>query len=179
MRRSGAPPGLWGFVEARLNRSLEFWPADQEALLTRSRVHVARGDAGRGVEAARAAVGFNGDSEVALIQLAAAAMADDDYQAAAAAAERLIELNPSSADHRLTRATAYFSLKEWEKAEENCRAVLAIQPVRPNARFMLAVCLHQRGDAAAGRRELELALKLTPSAEGRATLTKWYGQLTR
>jgi len=177
--RSGAPPGLWAFVEARLDRALDLWPADAPTWITRSRVRAARGDGPRAVEAARNAVAIKPDSEVALIQLAGAAIAADDYESAARAAERLITLNPSSADHRLTRATAYFSLKDWAKAEENCRAVLAIQPVRPNARFMLAVCVHKRGDAAGGKRELDLALRLTPSSEVRATLSKWYAQLTR
>jgi hypothetical protein len=51
--------------------------------------------------------------------------------------------------------------------------------LRPNARFMLAVCRDRRGDPAAGRRELDLARRLTPAPEMRATLEKWYAQLTR
>jgi Flp pilus assembly protein TadD len=70
-------------------------------------------------------------------------------------------------------------LNDWQKAEAECRAALAIQPVRPNARFMLAVCLHKRGDPAGGRREFDLAIKLTPSQEMRAKLVEWFDQLTR
>jgi tetratricopeptide (TPR) repeat protein len=177
--RTGAPPGLWAAVEPRLDRALGLFTADGEAWIARSRVHTARGDGVRAMAAARSAVGLNPDSEVALIQLAAAAMAADDFESAIQAADRLIELNPSSADHRQTRATAHFSRKDWARAEADCRAVLAIQPVRPNARFMLAVCLHRRGDADGGRRELDLAQRLTPAAGQRATLAKWYDQFTR
>lgn len=177
--RGGASPDLWWVIERKLDRALAAWPADGAAWLARSRVHAARGDGVRAVAAARAAVGLNPESEVGLIQLAGAAVAADDYETAAAAATRLIGLNPSSADHRLTRATAYFALKDWARAEADCRAALGIQPMLPKARFMLAVCVHQRGDAAGGRRELDLAVKLTPGPEMRATLSKWYGQLTR
>ena len=177
--RTGAPPDLFGLVELRLDRALRTWPTDGAAWVSRSRVHTARGDSVRAIETARKAVKLNADSEVALIQLAAAAVAAEEYDAAIRAADRLIALNPSSADHRLTRATAYFSLRDWERAEADCRAALEVQPVRPNARFMLAVCRHRRGDPVGGHRELNLALKLTPSPEMRTTLTGWYAQLIR
>lgn len=177
--RSGAPPGLWPLVETRLDRSLRRWPADGPAWLCRSRVYGARGDGTKAVDTARTAANLHPDSELALGQLAGAAVAADDDRAAVEAADRLVALNPSAADHRMTRATAHFALRDWAAAEADCRAALAIQPTRANARFMLAVCRHQRGDPAGGRAELGLALQLTPSAEMRATLTKWYAQSVR
>lgn len=177
--RGGASPDRLRAAELALERSLERWPNDGTAWLTLSRVHGVRGASARAVEAARSAVALNANSEVALIQLAGVEIAAEDFVGAARTAESLIALNPSSADHRLTRATAYFSLKDWAKAEEECRASLTIQPVRPSARFMLAVCLHKRGAAAAGRQELDLALKLTPAPEMRTQLTAWYEQFTR
>jgi tetratricopeptide (TPR) repeat protein len=176
--RSGAPAGLWQAVETQLDRVSDMWPADSQVWIARSRVYGARGNGRRAIDAANTAVELVPESEVALIQLAGAAMAADDFATAIHAAGTLIALNPSSADHRQTRATAYFSLNDWAQAESDCRAALAIQPVRPNARFMLAVCLHQRGDAAGGRRELDLAIKLTPSPEMRDKLSRWYAELT-
>lgn len=177
--RGGAPPDLLHLAAARLDRALDAGPTDGPVWLTRSRVHAAQGDGLRAVEAARSAAGLDRDSEVALNQLAGAAMAADDYETAIRTADTLIALNPSSADHRLTRATAYFSRNQWEQAEADCRAALAIQPVRPNARFLLAVCRHKQGDPAGARRELDLALKLTPAPEMRTNLSRWYAQMTR
>lgn len=177
--RSGAPPGLWGLIEVRLDRALASWPADGPAWLARSRIHSARGDGPRAVDTARKAVDLNPGSEEALNQLAGAAVAADDHDTAIRAATRLIEVSPTSADHRMTRATAYFSRRQWPEAEADCRAALAIQPVRPNARFMLAVCRHHRGDPAGGKREFDLAVTLTPEPEKRETLRRWYAQLTK
>jgi tetratricopeptide (TPR) repeat protein len=177
--RVGGPPDAGRRIEAQLELSLRRWPGDAPAWITRSRVHAALGDAGRAVEAARAAAALNPESELAFSQLAAAAVAAQEFEAAGEAAGKLIALNPSSVDHRLTRASAYFSANDWARAEADCRAALATQPVRPTARFMLAVCLHKRGDGEGARREFDLALKLTPGAEMRKRLTQWYGQLTR
>ena len=93
-------------------------------------------------------------------------------------ATRLVALNPSSAEHLLSRASAHLFLGDWEKAEADCRAALAIQPLQANARFLLAVCRHRRGDPAGARAEFDLAAKLTPEA-GREQLAEWYRQLTR
>jgi Tfp pilus assembly protein PilF len=177
--RVGGPPEAGRRAEAELERLLLRWPDDAPAWLTRSRVRAALGDGSAALDAARSAVALNPGSEVALTQLAGAAVAAQEFDAAVEATGKLIALNPSSADHRLTRATAYFSSSDWAKAEADCREALTIQPVRGNARFMLAVCLHKRGDAVGARREFDLALKLTPGAAMRRQLTQWYGELTR
>src|SRR5207248_7685994 len=109
-------------------------------------------------------------SEVALVQLAGSAVAAEDYELAARTADKLVLLNPSSSDHLLTRATAYLFLREWEKSEADCRAALAIHPLLANGRLMLAVCRRQRGDPAAGERELAVALSLTPNQRMRSSL---------
>jgi hypothetical protein len=177
--RTGTSPDRWLAADNLLDRSLKRWPDDAPAWLSRSRGLGARGDGSRAVEAARAAAALNPQSELALVQVAAAATAAEDYELVISTADKLIALNPSSFDHRSTRASAHFFRNDWAKAEADCRAALGIQPLRPNMRFMLAVCLHKRGDPAAGRRELDLALKLTPSAKMRSTLTGWYTQMTR
>ncbi len=177
--RNRTSPDRWRVIEAELNRTLRRWPGDAPAWVARSRVFAAQGRGEFAVEAARVGVAFIPDSEVALTQLAGAAIEANDFELAIQTTEKLVALNPSAPEHLLTRATAYFSLLDWERAEEACRAALDIQPVRPNARFMLAVCRYKRGDAAGGRRELDLAIKMTSNAEMRATLAEWYRQLTR
>jgi hypothetical protein len=51
--------------------------------------------------------------------------------------------------------------------------------MQPNARFLLAVCRHRRGDPAGGQAELDLAVKLTPDDASRKRLAEWYRGLTR
>jgi tetratricopeptide (TPR) repeat protein len=174
------PPGELGLATGMmLEDSLRRWPRDGAALLARSRAHASRGNAAGAVEDARAAVALEPDLEVALVQLAGAAVAADNYELAIQSADRLVTLSPSSVDHRITRAVAYFSLEEWAKAATDCRAALAIQPLHPNARFTLAVSLHKQGDAPGGRRELEAALRLTPKPQAREFLAESYRKLTR
>ena len=176
--RSDTSPDRRQVVEFKLDGYLKRRPGDAPAWIARSRLH-ARGDGGAAVAAARRAAETNPDSEVALNQLAAAAVAASDYDLAVAAASRLIALSPSSADHVLTRASAHLFLSDWEKAEADCRAALAIQPLQPNARFLLAVCRHKRGDPVAALRQLELAQNLTPDPAGRVRLADWFRGLTR
>jgi Tfp pilus assembly protein PilF len=177
--RGSTSPDRWQRAEAKLDQALRRWPDDGAAWITRSRTHAKNDRGDLAVEAARRAADVHPDSEVALIQLAGAAVAADDYELAVRTADKLILLNPSSADHLLTRASAFFFLKDWQKAEADCRAALAIQPLQPKARFMLAVCRNKRGDPVAGLKELNLALALTPTPQMRSSLSEGYSELTR
>ncbi|HSQ54300.1 MAG TPA: tetratricopeptide repeat protein [Gemmata sp.] len=177
--RSGTSPDRWDVVEFKLDSWLQRHPGDWNGWITRSRMFIGRGEARSAVEAAHRAVELHPDSETALVQLAGAAVDGSEYKEAVEAASRLIALNPSSSDHRLTRASAYFFLEEWDKTEADCRAAIAIHPIQANARFMLAVCRHKRGDAESARQEIDLALKMTPDDEGRTRLAKMYDAATR
>jgi hypothetical protein len=177
--RGSPPPGMWLAVEEKMDRALTRWPGDGAAWLTRARMHAARNNGTDAVAAARRAVELQPDGELSLMQLAATALVADDFDLAIRTCDKLIPMNPSCATHLLTRAGAYFWKKDWEKAETDCRAALAIQPLHANSRFMLAVCRHKRGDPAAGRRELDIVLQLTPNSQQRASLAKWYDELTR
>jgi tetratricopeptide (TPR) repeat protein len=177
--RTNPPLYLWLPAEAKLDHSLRRWPADGPLLLARSRAFLSRGNPKGGVEVAQVAVALEPDSEVALVQLAGAAVAADDFALAVRTADKLIPLNPSSIDHRLTRAVAYLYLNDWQKAESDCREALAIQPLHPNGHFMLAVCLHKQGNPIAGQRELDIALRLAPTPQVRSALLDEYRRLTR
>jgi hypothetical protein len=176
--RGGTSPDRWQVVAFKLDESLKRWPADATGWVVRSRMHLKHDGDEAGLAAARRAVEARPDSEAALAQLAGAAVAADDNQLAIETATKLIALNPSSADHLLTRASAHL-FRDWEKAEADCRAALAIQPVHANARFLLALCRHHRGDPAGSRTEFDLAIQLTPDAATRKRFTEWYEQLPR
>jgi len=174
-----APPELWQAAQGKLEAALGRWPGDATSWMALAGAHAARGDTARSLAAARNAVAVAPDSEVALIRLAEAAAAAEDYELSETTADRLVALSPSSADHRVTRATALVCLKRWEKAEADCRAALAVHPLHPNARLILAVCRHRRGDPDGGRTELDLALGLATASPLRASMSDWYRRQTR
>ena len=69
--------------------------------------------------------------------------------------------------------------KRWEKAEEDCRAALRIQPLHPTARLILAVNLHQRGNVEAGKKEFETAIGLATQEQQKSAFREWFLRETR
>ena len=90
-----------------------------------------------------------------------------------------ISLNPRSVDHLISRATISTVRKRWEKAEEDCRAALRIQPLHPAARLILAVNLHQRGNVEAGKKEFETAIGLATQQQQKSAFREWFLRETR
>ena len=119
------------------------------------------------------------DSEAALAEVAEAANAVGQFDRAEEAATRALGLNPRSIDLLLARSASYSGRKQWEKAEEDCRAALHIQPLYPMARLALAVCLHARGDPAAGKKEAETAIALSMEPHRKSAFRDWYSKQTR
>jgi len=111
--------------------------------------------------------------------LAAAALAVEKFEAAAAAAADLIRMSPTNVEHYFTRALAHAGSGDWERAEADCRAALAIHPLHPQVRALLGICRHRRGDAAGGRKEAETAAGLATTPRQRAVLLEWFERKTR
>ena len=103
----------------------------------------------------------------------------EDLDVALDAANILVTLNPTSLDPLLARGAVFIRRGEWEKAEADCRAALAIHPLLPRAHLQLAVCLHHRENPDAGRKEANTALSLTTSPRQRSALQDWYENQTR
>jgi predicted Zn-dependent protease len=95
------------------------------------------------------------------------------------AADRLVRHNPSSVEWDVLRAGLCAQAGQWEEAEADCRAALAIHPLYPRARIVLAACRHHRGDPAGGRAEAETAAGLVTQPAARAALLDWYRTQTR
>ena len=103
----------------------------------------------------------------------------DKVEDAIAAASALVRMSPTTIEPHLIRASAYVSEKNWQKAEDDCRAALHIHPLHPQARVMLGVCRYHRGDSAGGRKEAETAAGLTTSPQQRDAVLAWYRRETR
>jgi predicted CXXCH cytochrome family protein len=166
-------------AEPRLLESLKIWPGDAVAWTALGAARYARGDVGGSLEACRAAVKLDAKSESALAALAFAATQAGDFDTALRAADELIRMNPSSTEHRLTRAAANLLQKEWARVEGDCRAALEIYPLLAEARLLTAVARHHQGDRVAARREFEAALRLSHNPRQKAVYEGFYRQHTR
>lgn len=169
-----ARPELARLARARLDAALARWPGDAVCWSASAGLLLARGGGAEALKAARRAAALAPGSESALGRLAEAAGEAGEYELMAETGRRLASANPSSADYRATTATALVCLKRWEEAEAEARAALAIHPLHPNARLLLAVCLDRRGDPRAGRGELDVALRLAPTPRSRSVMSEWY-----
>jgi len=158
----------------RLTASLEKWRGDADAWVGMSVARGARGEGGEWLTAATNAATLDPNSEAALTEQASAALATGRFDVAAEVAARLIQLNPSAVEHRLTWATALVRQGEWGKAEEALRTILGRNPLHVQARLLLAVCRHHLGDAAGGRREAETAAGLITDPRQRQMLLDRY-----
>ncbi len=166
-------------AEERLRAAVRRDPKDVDAWLALAALQTARRDPAEGLKVAEAAAAAAPDSEAALAQLAHAAGAAEDYDLAVRTADRLVEMNPTSADHRVLRAGAYLRRHEWGKAEADCRAALAIFPLHPLARLYLAAARYNQGDAIGARKESDAALGLVRDAGLRSHYQHMYRMLTR
>ncbi|MDB5310485.1 MAG: hypothetical protein JWO38_4687 [Gemmataceae bacterium] len=168
-----------GLAADRLTTSLAIWPGDAAAWTALSVARSARGEADARFEAASTAVGLAPESEAALTELAEAAAVIGRSEVVIDASTALIKLTPTTVEPYINRATGHVRRKDWEKAEEDCRAALRVHPLHPLARVLLGVCRHHRGDPAGARREADTAAGLATNPRQRAALLDWYQQETR
>jgi tetratricopeptide (TPR) repeat protein len=165
-------------IERRLDAALALWPGDHDAWMAKAQLGMARGDDAAVLAAARVAAGVAPDSEQALAVVAESAV-NFDPDLAIRTAGRLIAWNPSVVQYRTLRAQAYMQKQDWAAAAADCRAALEIFPLNPDARALLAACLHRQGDTAGGRREIAAAAGLASDPRAKARMRKWYDDLTR
>ncbi len=166
-------------AEERLRAALAAQPGDAEAWGALSSALGMRGAAADMVEAARTATALTPDSEPRLEDLVWATMAVGDFDQAVRAADRLVGMSPRSAGHRDARALALTGQRRWEEAEAECRAALAIQPLEPSVRLLLAACRSHLGDPAGARAESEAAFGLARDPDQRAGFERWYRRHAR
>jgi hypothetical protein len=182
---SKVPPGsgqhqfLARLARERLGTSLETWKADTDAWLALSLALRGSDDPAERLKAAERALKLAPESEAALAEVVDAALATEGYARAESAADTLIALNPKSVDALLLRATSFTLRKQWEPAERDCRAALKIHPLHAQARLVLALCLHGRGDADAAKREAETAIGLVIVPAQKSAFRAWFLQQAR
>ena len=176
---SGSQQIVGRLARDRLALSLGSWRGDADAWAAMSLARAACGEPDERLVAAERAARLAPDSEVALVGVAEAALGVGRFDRAEGAATVLIGMNPKSVEYLLTRATAFSARKEWGKAEDDCRAALRIHPLHPQARLMLGICLHNRGNPDAGRREVETAIGLATHPRQKTAFREWYQSETR
>jgi Flp pilus assembly protein TadD len=163
----------------RLKAALARWATDAEGWEALADARPAATEAGEKLKAARRAVELAPRSESALAVLTEAAAAAGQFALAVETADQWVALAPRSAEPLIARAFVQLKRSDWGRAEADCRAALAINPLHAETRLYLAICLHHRGDPAGGKKEAEAAAKLEASPQARAGLLDWYRRATR
>lgn len=176
---SGTQQLVGRMARDRLTAAVGVWRGDVPAWLALSRAHASTGEPNDRLVAAERAARLAPESEAALAEVAEAALGVSRFDRAEQAVSVLIANNPRSVDYLLTRASIASSRKQWEKAEQDCRAALRIQPLHPTARLVLAVALDRRGDRDAGKKEAETAVGLATNPPQQKAFWDWYQQETR
>ncbi len=166
-------------AEGRLTRSLKTWRGDSDAWLALSFARAVAGDTRGRFLAASAASRLAPDSDESLAALVESATAARRYDRAEQTAAHWMAQNPTAVEPRLARTMLFARQGQWEKAEADARAALAIQPLHPEVRLYLALCRHQRGDRAGGRAEADTAAGLATTPQQRAAMLDWYRRQTR
>jgi len=91
-----------------------------------------------------------------------------DHAGAVAKYTEAIALNPSNAIYRANRAAAHVNLKQFDKAIEDCKASIAIDPNYAKSHYRLGQSLAAQGEYAACLEPFERALALSGSDESMA-----------
>lgn len=180
------PPGPDGMRELigrlardRLATSLATWRGDADAWLGMNFARLACRELPERLEAATIATKLLPNSESAFQEQCDAAFELGNWELALQAVSKLVAFSPTSPEPLFTRAAIHLRLSNWEKAESDCRAGLAIHPLHPRGRLLLGICLHRRGNPEAGRKEAETAASLTTRPGQRAAFLEWYQRETR
>lgn len=180
-RLLGKMPGaanrdISGLAADRLNRSLQVWRGDADAWTAMSFTRAVDGELKAARNAALKALALDPESDSAVAAASETAIAAGRFEDAVAVATKLVLMNPTAIEPRMTRALALLQMKEWSRAEADCRLSLRIHPLYPKARLLLAVCLHRQGDVPSGRKEAEIASALVPPRQRREFIQWYQGQ---
>jgi Tfp pilus assembly protein PilF len=88
-------------------------------------------------------------------------------------AERLVRVNPWSAEHRQQWARALAARHDWPKAAAQCREALALNPFAGPVRTLRIQCLLAAGDRAEAEAELK---RLLPMVENPEAVRRWFAE---
>ncbi len=91
--------------------------------------------------------------------------------------QRALQVNPWTARSHFELARLFVLRQEWQKAGEEAKAVLRLNPFHFEARKLLVVCYHQMGDHAQARAEFARLLELNPPDQ--QSLRRWFDQQSK
>ncbi len=117
------------------------------------------------------------EREATLSYAASLAAEMGQHDSAVAYWQRALTVNPWAARSHFELARLLILRQEWQKAGEEAKVVLRLNPFHIEARKLLVVCYHQMGDNGRARAEFERILALNPPDQ--RALRRWFDQLTR
>jgi predicted CXXCH cytochrome family protein len=149
-------------------------PADAIAWQWSASAAATLGDTGRRLQSIRLAAALTPDSEEILMALAETELYTGHIPEALTVVEKLIRLNPSAVEHRLTRASTLYLSRDWAAAEASCRDAMAINPMNAESHILRAMCLESLGKSAEARKEAEIAFALERNPEIQKQYRTWF-----
>ena len=160
-----------------LARTTERFPSDVEAWSALSTIQSTRGSLNEAWTSVERALAIQPNREAALQQGTLVAIQLGKLDSARQFARRAVEINPGNSLNHIHLGLALQASREWQEATTSLRKGLRDMPLNSGGRAALAVCLHRLGDVPGARRELDIAVHLSPNEA--ASLREWFGRQTR
>jgi predicted CXXCH cytochrome family protein len=117
------------------------------------------------------------EQEAALTSAASLAAEMGEHAGAIIFWQRALAVNPWTARSHFELARLYVLRQEWQKAADEAKTVLPLNPFHFEARKLLIVCYQQMGNQAQARAEFARLLELNPP--GPESLHHWFDQQSR
>ncbi len=166
-------------AKARLETSLKKWPNDVPVLETLAQVLAHQGRSDQALQSIKKVVTLVADRERTLSLAVKIALRVGDAAFAEECANKIVEMNPTSFRHRMTRGLLRLELQKLAEAEEDFRAAIIQNPTHCQLRVILAACLQRQNHPEAARRELDVALGMASENIEEWSLQKLFNELAR
>ncbi len=149
-------PTLAQLALPKLEPGLKKHPGDVDALNAKATALWLGGERSVARETLAEALRRSPRNETALLRAAAYASELARFDEAVPLWQQLVEASPQQSDHHVGLAVALAQRKQWAPAAAACRAALALNPERHEARRVLIDALLKTGQAEAARAEFEV-----------------------
>jgi tetratricopeptide (TPR) repeat protein len=145
-----------------LDASLSVVPDDVPALIAKGSALQLVGQKAQALESYERVLRTAPENETALSAAATLADALRQPETAMTYWQKMLALDPGSADVHFGLACVFAGQHEWQRARQECQAALEAAPMHVEARMVLARCAMKMGDKRLAQKELSTLLAQNP-----------------